>query len=601
MLPAAPRSHSRPYEEAAQSLRENEGQWAAYSSKGNFVALAGPGSGKTKVLTLKLARILNEELDVEDQKIACLTFSNECVREIERRLQKIGIANDDRVHVSTVHSFCLTKILRPYAHLTDLGIPQPVKVAPRKLRDELVEKSLNAQGFTGGMWDQKRDFDQARRTFLNREFIIKRANAGHRIAKAIVTYEAEMRAQSYIDFDDMAVFGARILREYPWTRKAIHAEFPVLMVDEYQDLGRPLHDIVLSLCIEGKTRLFAVGDPDQSIYGFAAADPKLLNDLVEEHAVPHERLPFNYRCGRMILNASMNHLREERPYESRAGMDGLVVFHPVDGTVPAQTKYLAIELIPALLEADPSLVPGDVGILYRGKWQAREVVQALAACGHGFVRDDPAAAYEKNALTRWIEDCAEFCGGGWRTGTPRLESLVRAWLRLNISVLGDAPREALARELVHFLLTHRTPDQRAELWLEQIDAALVRHLVSRELQLDYDPGSFYDLIEASRDGNSLGGLTLKRLGEQGGSPEHLNLLTLHKCKGREFRVAILVGIDDGILPDWRDSSAASRAEAKRLFYVGMTRAAEQLHILHSRKQPSPFVVDLQKRLTQPPQ
>ena len=120
--------HIPAYKRAAKELSSNHEQLTAYESKGHFVALAGPGSGKTKVLTTKLARIMSE--DVEDPRgVACMTYSSECARELKRRIAKLGILSSRRTFIGTVHSFCFQHIVRPFAHLGGLQIANPICVA----------------------------------------------------------------------------------------------------------------------------------------------------------------------------------------------------------------------------------------------------------------------------------------------------------------------------------------------------------------------------------------------------------------------------------------------------------------------------------------
>ncbi|RUE61517.1 UvrD-helicase domain-containing protein [Pseudomonas aeruginosa] len=106
---------------AAQDLRGNEDQWNAYESSGNCVILAGPGSGKTKTITIKIARLLAETVR-PPQRIACITYSNACVGELRARLNKLGVDDGHRIVISTVHSFCLTELVLPYAAMANLGL-----------------------------------------------------------------------------------------------------------------------------------------------------------------------------------------------------------------------------------------------------------------------------------------------------------------------------------------------------------------------------------------------------------------------------------------------------------------------------------------------
>ena len=119
---------SAPYINAAEELRENEGQWRAYESKKNCAILAGPGSGKTKTITIKIARLLEEDLR-RPQRLACITYSNECVRELRGRLNSLGVDDRTRILVSTIHSFALTEIVIPYASMAGIAVPSPIVVA----------------------------------------------------------------------------------------------------------------------------------------------------------------------------------------------------------------------------------------------------------------------------------------------------------------------------------------------------------------------------------------------------------------------------------------------------------------------------------------
>lgn len=125
MLSHASNPDLKPYFVAAEDLRKNKGQWAAYEARGHCVVLAGPDSGKTKVLTVKLARLIAEDV-APPRGVACLTYNNECVRELTRRLARLGIRNSRNVFVGTVHSFCLKAVLLPYAKLGGLGLPDPL-------------------------------------------------------------------------------------------------------------------------------------------------------------------------------------------------------------------------------------------------------------------------------------------------------------------------------------------------------------------------------------------------------------------------------------------------------------------------------------------
>lgn len=131
----------RNYGEAAEDFRENPGQLQAYESKDNCVVLAGPGSGKTKTLTVKLARMLAEDVR-PPRGIACITYNLECAAELRQRLAALGVEETHNVFIGTVHSFCFKNIVLPYGHLSDLGLLSNPKVATDHERSVLFENAL---------------------------------------------------------------------------------------------------------------------------------------------------------------------------------------------------------------------------------------------------------------------------------------------------------------------------------------------------------------------------------------------------------------------------------------------------------------------------
>jgi superfamily I DNA/RNA helicase len=156
-----------------------------------------------------------------------------------------------------------------------------------------------------------------------------------------------LRGAGLIDFDDMMLIGLALVESHDWVRRALAAKFPILAVDEYQDLGVPLHRMVMSLCFQAGVRLFAVGDADQSIYGFTGAKPELLTQLSERKDVTAVTLPFNYRSAPEIVAAGQAALGEQRGYSSKTTSKGIVDFHYFENGLEEQANAIIEELIPA--------------------------------------------------------------------------------------------------------------------------------------------------------------------------------------------------------------------------------------------------------------
>lgn len=591
-------SSSALYLKAAEELRENDGQWAAYESEGHCVVLAGPGSGKTKTLTIKLARMLAE--DVEDPRgLACITYNNECARELEDRLEALGVESGGRVFIGTVHSFSLTQIVMPYAKVAGLGLPDEFSVATRAERALALERAFN-RTIAGPDNPQNWDFRMGnyRRSILNRESEEWRTR-DPALARLVEAFEEELRALGKIDFDDMPLLAVRALRANEWLREALLAKFPILAVDEYQDLGRALHRMVMGLCFSAGMRLFAVGDADQSIYGFTGAHPELLQQLAERDDVETVRLRLNYRCGSKIVTASGYALGEERDYEAVDGAEeGTIYFHPRTGQYANHAEYLFTTLLPEIQARHPDLRLGEIAILYPAAWIGNAVAEAAEEHGFAYLRTDGNALYPRSSrLMRWLELCAVWCCGGWKSGQPRFSRVVNDGQRLFYEGLRtDDEFLAFQRELLKTLWDHRDASLSLSQWLSDLNEAVIEPLVAVCRTLQDEGETLGAFIERTITGDCQE-MTLGTFAGQGEGNDSLKLSTLHSSKGREFSVVIMFGIDDGRIP-FSNPSATQVIEARRLFYVGFTRAKSELHLMYSAHSLSRFITEVENRLAE---
>ena len=586
------------YLRAAESLRRNPGQWAAYNSTGHCVVLAGPGSGKTKTLTIKMARILVEDIG-DPRGVACITYNNECARELAMRLDSLGVQRRNRVFIGTVHSFALTQIVLPYAQVAHIDIPSDFRVATTAQQAAALQIAYDAvigRGENSRVW--RLTMDRYRRTNLDRDAPAWRAQDAE-LAALVERYEAELRRRSLIDYDDMPLLALRALRHHHWLRRAILAKYPVLVVDEYQDLGTALHQMVMGLCFSTGVRLFAVGDTDQSIYGFTGANPSLLQRLSERTDVERVELRLNYRCGARIVAASEYALGEERGYRvPDEAEEGAVFFHPHRGDFAVQADYLFSTLLPDIA-ARTGIRPGDAAVLYPAAWIGDSVAQAARHHGFDVIRSDTNALYPRgNTMMRWLESCAVWCCGGWRSGSPRYAVISFEGHRIFGESLIDAEsRRRFGQRLIGALWSSRDPAQPVHAWMEGLSADVLDAEFDRCRSLDEERGVLKAFIDRARDGGDVGGMTLAQFAGFGDGADRITLSTLHSAKGREFDVVVLFGLNDGRLPR-RGAGEAEWREARRSFYVGFTRAKQELHMMYSEDSPSPFVVEVQRRVNE---
>ena len=582
---------------AAAQLRRNSGQWAAYKSSGHCVVLAGPGSGKTKTLVTKVARLVAEEVQ-EPRGVACITFNNECARELENRLEAIGIDAGRRVFVGTVHSFSLTQIVIPYAKSARLHLPENFCIATKAESREALLRAVNRSNISiNGMDKVEWKMNGYRRSILNRNSDAwKRTNP--KLAYLVETYEEELRAVGRIDFDDMPLLAVRALRENEWLKQALYAKYPVLVIDEYQDLGRALHRMVMGLCFSAGMRLFAVGDADQSIYGFLGARAEFLQQLSAREDVETVYLRLNYRSGQRIVRASSYALGEDRDYESAHGMEeGTIYFHSQYGDYPQQAHYLFSTLLPEVEYRHSSLRLGDIAVLYSAAWIGDAVFEAAQDHSIPTLRNDKKSIYPRNSrLMRWIEMCAEWCCIGWNTGSPRFSRIVNEGLRLFAdTILTDDDHLKFQTQMIRVLWNRRDGDIRVREWINDLWRLFLEDYISKCRTLQDEEGHLRNFLELTAKGRDCADMVLGELAGQGGGKDCITLSTLHSSKGREYRVVVMFGMDRGRIPRY-NVQRREIVEARRLFYVGFTRAKKELHIMHSINAASPFAQEVKQRL-----
>ena len=390
-----------------------------------------------------------------------------------------------------------------------------------------------------------------------------------------------------------------MIKENGWIRDALRARFPVLFVDEYQDLGHALHELVLLLCFEAGIRLFAVGDTDQSIYAFAGANPELLESLTRRADVHTIRLRFNYRSGAKIIRASLGALGEERDYHGIDGApDGDLSFWPVPYGHDQQAEAVAGTIIPNLVEQGYEL--GQIAVLYRAAWLGDKVAAALKETGIPFVRTDTNALVKRSSrLARFIEECARWVTGGWRDADPPYARLLsQAKTLVYGRHASECEEQDLSAELMGFLNASLGSTETVHVWLQRFWRELVTpwRAIARNSEQEWDVCA--EMIANTDPVRDLD-LSLAHFAGRTEGSGRVNLSTLHSAKGREFEAVIMYGMNAYDIPSTRDhQNPASLREARRLFYVGVTRPKKHLSLVYQEHHHSAWVFELYQRSQQ---
>ena len=351
--------------------RLNPEQLVAVEHDNNTVVLAGPGSGKTDTIVVKVARLLHGEVP-PPRGVACITYGNDAVREFSIRLRRLGLRQGQRLFLGTVHSFCLNRILRPFAAVAgrpDLARP---RVLSQQEQQRAIHRSLDALGVSENPQFFETTLTRVRRAMACGESLNSFPPRHCAVAEH---FNAQLVSENAVDFEAMTLEALHIVKTSQDVREFLVAKYPWLAIDEYQDLGGPLHQIVSHLRRAG-SRIFAVGDPDQCIFGFTGADPSYLLDLSESDAFRTIRLRFNYRSGANLIaaaEASLGSARNYRPAPGRSH-EGYIEFEEVDGGLESQARSVVHDIVPALITA--GVEPHEIAVLYK---QRGELFDALVA------------------------------------------------------------------------------------------------------------------------------------------------------------------------------------------------------------------------------
>ncbi len=553
---------------------------AALAVDGPLLIVAGPGTGKTRTLTHRLAHLVVER-GVPPERCLAVTFSRRAAAEMEERLSCLIPEASGRLLVATFHGLGLT-LLREQA--AEAGLGRGFRIA---LPEERAELAAELFGISASKAESVLD-DIGRLRRLRAIDPGAAAELPSELAVRAAAYEEALERRELLDFDDLLLKPLALLRERPDLAAAYRERFQWICVDEYQDID-PLQYALVRLLAPSDGNLCVIGDPDQSIYRFRGADVGFFLRFQEDYPgarVVH--LTRNYRASRILVEAACQAIRpaslvpDRRLVAVRHGnpprivvqaaaterAEAELVVHTLEGLVGGTSSF-SFDSGRVATWANDELSFEDVAILYRTEAQAAPLVEALGRAGipfqkrsHRPLRDQPGV----RALLPFLQ----------KKVSERKPGAVDALLDRTVVELASGQDGAPGTELM-------------------AAAELLRPLAVRA----------GDDLERFLADVALGG----EVDTWDPRAERVSLLTLHASKGLEFRVVFLVGCEDGLLPlTWpgAEPEEADLAEERRLFFVGITRACARLFLFHSRKRtlrgrtveprPSPFLDDVEEAL-----
>ena len=586
---------------------------------GPCLVLAGAGSGKTRVITQKIAWMVQES-GYDARNIAAITFTNKAAREMQERVGKLMDARSARqLTVCTFHALGV-RIVRQEAQHVGLK-PQFSILDTADLHQILAELSGNADKATikSIQWT----ISGWKNALIPPEEAVKLVSdeATHAAAKIYPAYEKTLRAYQGVDFDDLIALPVRLFDSNPEALARWRSKLRYLLVDEYQDTNRAQYKLLRQLAAE-RGAFTAVGDDDQAIYAWRGADVENLHLLQKDY--PQLRvikLEQNYRSSNRILNAANTLIaNNEKLFEKKLWSDhGLG--DPIQVTLARDPEHEA-EVVAMKLTAhkfERKTHFRDYAILYRGNHQARIIEQQLRKHQIPYVMSGGQSFFDRAeirdllaylrlmanedddlALIRAITTPRRGIGAttlealGSYAGARQVSLFAAAFEEGMAEHLGARQLEAV-RKFGNFIqqLAHRAWKEPAGVLLEELlrsigyQAWLMENCEVKEAEAKWrNVRDFVDWLtrRGAEDGKNLHDLVqtvaLINMLDKGDDEEvdAVQLATLHASKGLEWPHVFLIGVEEGMLPHQSSIDEDKIEEERRLMYVGVTRAQRSLTI-----------------------
>jgi DNA helicase-2/ATP-dependent DNA helicase PcrA len=565
-------------------IRNDDDQWNAYDSKENTVIIAGPGSGKTRVLTLKTIKLIQTEINAPSG-IACISYSRETVRELKKRLKEYGYHYSKNDFIGTMHGFCITNILEPFGHLyPQYNIPVPLKVCSKSLSNSIYQGVIKELGVEPKQLSIT-DINKQRSISLNGSSEVKiQVNAF--IVKAAGLYEQGLSDSGYVDFISMINKSTLMIREQAYVKRVLESKYPWLLIDEYQDLGKALHEIVLELGAQTEIKIFAVGDMNQSIYGFNGAFPDFLEELDSLDDFKSIHLSSNYRSNQDIIEGSLDTLNLKPPrlvYDAkqRTNENAEFTFITCPRERKAQYEVVAQKVIPKLIAK--GILYKDIGILVgSNSFYTPEVNEMATALNRVDIPFFVAKwSFTNSDIVLWLQDCAQWC---INDTSVSFDSLFRFW-STQLEIHNDVRYHwEIIRQKTLFYEILNTSREKVIVseWLEFIfDKLELKKLLENSERYPEENENLDKLMDEALNKN-LFNSNIKRLAFLGEPENEVTITTRHSVKGLEFEAIIMLGMEEGRFPDYRSKEGTREMEEEhRICYVSVSRAKRECIMLRS--------------------
>lgn len=618
---------------------------AAEWGEGAALVLAGPGVGKTTVLTARIARILDSTRN-RNFRILALTFTTKAGDEMRDRVEALVPGLTERTFIGTFHSFC-AQVLRQ--HGSHIGIKPDFGIYDQDDdRKELLREALEAaakQGEPVSAEDTRwlRAIDQLRSSLVSPEKTARHFRdqaAGERAARVYGIYEKALRESNAMDFNGMILDACRLAHTVPAVAARIRQSYPYWLIDEFQDTTPAQYRLVRFFAADDFRNVFAVADDDQIIYQWAGASYRQIVQFREHFTPGLIQLVENRRCPAPIVQAANNLISHNS--DRTPGKEPLVSTLPDDGPCIVQREFATdaeeAEGVATEVAARPESERGQIAVLGRTRAVLQPVLDALKAKGVAASIATRRDRFVSPQFT-WLQNCLDLSlrPSDRQVFTAMASAANRiAGIELDTAILLAEAAASSSSYLEHWALAAAAaPSETAR----QLSALALRLIGSRTnwQQITNEAIQFLMTTAETPDGvvsdasedRAAWDVSVRAIRAEKGSqpdldellqgmklrpkepppdPSAVRLLTIHAAKGLEFDFVWLIGMAESVLPSWQslkhDAPPSELEEERRNCFVGITRTKKLLTLTRAeqyrgyRKTPSRFIAEM--NLTAPP-
>ncbi|HNR34007.1 MAG TPA: UvrD-helicase domain-containing protein [Candidatus Hydrogenedentes bacterium] len=611
---------------------------AVLHTEGPLLVLAGAGSGKTRVITRRIAHIVARKL-AKPSHILAVTFTNKAAEEMRDRVgELVGAKTAQDIMLTTFHAFCV-RVLR--AHIHRIGYRKDFSICGegdartlvRRILGDLdgVRETFSPQRLQSAISLHKNGCDRPP-PFPVDDKIPADTEAKYRawLPEFIGRYQSALRAANSLDFDDLLALTLELWRKEPDLLAKFQQHYRYVLVDEYQDTNRIQYDLLRAIA-EPRRNLCVVGDDDQSIYGWRGAEPAHI--LAFDRDYPDARvitLDQNYRSTETILSAANAVIANNAERRAKNLWSTLGAGRPIEWIVAGDEEHEARAIMQWLthIQKKTDAACGDFAVLYRSNLQSRPIEMALRQAGIPYVvvggqefferaevkdilaylklaanpRNETAFLRVVNVPRRGIGDAAlhrihDLCGNGSLSIWDASLQAVRRGLVEKNAAAGlesfhriietfrkrfrqpDAPLRAIAEDLLD-AIAYRAEIGRTSRTPQQFEqrwgnAEAVLRAIEIHEQSAKAPSLAGFLDENALDGDD------DRQSREKRREDAVTLMTIHSAKGLEFPFVFIAGCEEGLIPHDRSLRENGIEEERRLFYVALTRAKRHVTVFEA--------------------